>query len=341
LYILLFLLQIKEIAVAENKKLRDLWNKQIAAKEQEYAKVSSDLEEATTQDNQDKFFKKAERIAREIDELHKKLSDLDKNSLISNVRYTNIEKSFQKIDFAEARKIVQSIKIQFADTSGAILLFLQRSTKQKGDYCIKEVLDLIVDERKIGDNIIGDFRPYPVDLGSQISEFYQSEFSKRLASHLGDDSDSNLPSIIKKLCSSLRGGSIVFIEIKNWDNVIDPKSFLNWFMDSFWQPLVDELDLVFLEYSKIRLIVALIAKSNVSSVCSDLSDCFCTMDAFDKRKIIEIPLLDWTTKDIQNWLINFKGLSNPISRQKADEIYRESEGTPSVICSILDKEFKV
>jgi hypothetical protein len=202
------------------------------------------------------------------------------------------------------------------------------------------VLDLIVDERKIGDNIIGDFRPYPVDLGSQISEFYQSEFSKRLASHLGDDSDSNLPTIIKTLCSSLRGGSIVFIEIKNWDNVIDPKSFLNWFMDSFWQPLVDELDPVFLEYSKIRLIVALIAKSNVSSVCSDLSDCFCTMDAFDKRKIIEIPLLDWTTKDIQNWLINFKGLSNPISQQKAYEIYRESEGTPSVICSILDKEFK-
>jgi hypothetical protein len=82
LYPLLFLLQIKEIAVTENSKLRDYLNRRIAAKEEELAKVESDLNEAATQDIELRLSRKAERILEEIDELYKKLSDLDKNSLI-------------------------------------------------------------------------------------------------------------------------------------------------------------------------------------------------------------------------------------------------------------------
>ncbi|MHC5717042.1 MAG: hypothetical protein ACYTX0_34240 [Nostoc sp.] len=244
------------------------------------------------------------------------------------------------MDNEVSKGIANSVNNQLGHNSGAILLFLQRCTKQKGSYCLNEVLDLMISDRRIGDNIIGDFRPYPIDLGSAISEFNKNEFSKRLASHFSQESEVPLCNSIKTLCSSIKGGSTIFIKIENWDSVAEKEIFLNWFIEEFWQKVICELEPIFQEYSKIRFIVALIAKSQVFSDCSSLSDYFCTNNNFDYRKIIELPLLDWTVEDIKNWLINFQGFSNVKSLQLADRIYRESEGTPSVICSILEKEFK-
>ncbi|MHC5831519.1 MAG: hypothetical protein ACYT04_90020, partial [Nostoc sp.] len=102
----------------------------------------------------------------------------DKNT---NVRHLSLEKSFQKIDNEVSKGIANSVNNQLGHNSGAILLFLQRCTKQKGSYCLNEVLDLMISDRRIGDNDFGDFRPYPIDLGSAISEFNKNEFSKRLA----------------------------------------------------------------------------------------------------------------------------------------------------------------
>ncbi|SRR5579883_1821617 len=114
-------------------------------------------------------------------------------------------------------------------------------------------------------------------MDSQISEFNEVEFTKRLASHLSENSEEILPKIIKKLCLSLRGGSIIFIKVENWDSVIDQKKFLDWFIKDFWQPLVDEMASVFQEFNRIRFIVALIAKSSVFPTCLSLSDYFCTI----------------------------------------------------------------
>ncbi|WP_438941548.1 hypothetical protein, partial [Moorena bouillonii] len=44
--------------------------------------------------------------------------------------------------------------------------------------------------------------------------------------------------------------------------------------------------------------------------------------------------------DIKDWLIKFRGLSKSESKQLAQQIYRESEGTPHTICSILEDKFK-
>ncbi|MDF5720478.1 MAG: hypothetical protein PUP91_08330, partial [Rhizonema sp. PD37] len=100
-----------------------------------------------------------------------------------------------------------------------------------------------------------------------------------------------------------------------------------------------ELESIFQKYSKIRFIVALIAKSQVFPD-SSLSDYFCIKNPFDYRKMIELPLPDWTIENIKNWLVNFQGLSKSESYQLAKRIYSESEGTPSVVCSILERDFK-
>jgi hypothetical protein len=327
------------IASTENNQSRQFLTRRIAAKEEELAKVEADLYEASNQDIELKFDRKAKRLLAEIQNLYNQLSDIDKNSSSINVRHLNLEKSFQKIDNELSKQIARKVNADLGDNSGAILLFLQRCTKQKGIYCLNEVLDLIISDRKIGDDIAGDFRAYPIDLGSTISEFNKNEFSQRLASYLSQESEVPLCNSIRHLCSSLKGGSTIFIEIKNWDSVLEKDIFLKWFIEEFWQTVICELEPIFKEYSKIRFIVALVAKSMVFPDCSSLNY-FCQNNSFDCRKILELPLPDWTVEDIKSWLINFKGLSNKDSFNLANQIYDESEGTPSVICSILEKEFK-
>ena len=227
---------------AEKNPARDFWTRRLAAKYEELAIVEAQLEEETNLGNEDKLLKKAERLLKEIEKANNKISELDKNDTNSNVSHLSLEKRFQKIDNSLAKEIAKSINNKFGDDSGAILIFLQRSTKQKGDYCINEFLDLIISDHKAGDDIIGDFRSYPIDLGSSISEFNEIEFSKRLASHLNNNTEESLKDSIKKLCLSLRGGSTIFIRIKNWDDVITPEIFLGWFMKEFWQNVIDELN---------------------------------------------------------------------------------------------------
>ncbi len=316
---------------------RKFYSKRLAQKQEELAAIDTQLEGYLSKKDELKLNRDAEKLLEEIEELERKLSELDvaPDNTNQNILHLSLEKSFQKIDFSKSKGIAQSINSKFGDASGAILLFLQRSTKQKGSYCINEVLDLIVSDRKIGEDFIGDFRPYPVDLGSPISEFNEFEFSKRLASHLSQNSEESLHNCIKRLCLSLRGGSTIFIRVENWDSIIDQKKFLDWFIEEFWNPLTNEITPVFGEFSKIRFIVALIAKSQVFRDCSSLPPYFCTEDTFDPCKAIELPLPDWTVDDIGSWLINFKGLSNLESQQLALQIHRESEGTPDTICSIL------
>ncbi len=320
---------------------REFYSKQLAQRNNELAAIESQLQGTLSAVDELKLNNQAENILQKIEELDAKLKELDTQDKSSNLRHLSLDKSFQKINFSEAKRIAQSVNTKFGDESGAILIFLQRCTKQKGSYCINEVLDLIISHCKVGDEIIGDFRPYPVDLGSPISEFNEAEFSKRLASHLSQNSEVHLSDSIRTLCSSLRGASTVFIKIENWDNVIEQKIFLDWFMEKFWKVIICELEPIFQDYSKIRFIVALIAKSSVFPKRSSFPDYFCKKNKLDHHKIIELPLPDWTVEDIKKWLISFRGLSNAESLQLAEQIYRESEGAPDTICSILEREFKI
>jgi len=329
------------VTARKGNNRREFYRNRLAQKNEELAAIEAQLAGTLSKKDELKLNRDAETLLAEIEELDKKLSELDANDSNSNVRHLSLDKSFQKIDFSEAKKIAQSVNTRFGDASGAILLFLQRCTKQKGSYCINEILDLIISDRKVGNEIIGDFRPYPVDLGSPISEFNEAEFSKRLASHLSQNSEVHLSDSIKTLCSSLRGASTIFIKIENWDNVIEKEIFLDWFMEEFWKVVICELEPVFRDYSKIRFLVALIAKSPVFPKRSSYPDYFCKKHKFDHRKIIELPLPDWTVEDINTWLISFRGLSDAESSQLAKQIHRESEGTPDTICSILESKFKI
>ncbi|NEP02585.1 MAG: hypothetical protein F6K58_28845 [Symploca sp. SIO2E9] len=322
---------------------REVYTKRLSQLHQELAINESQLLGSLSNLDRSRLKNRSEEILKEIEEVEEKLSRLEANDANPNLRHSNLsnlEKSFQKIDFTKAKAIINSIEAKFGDDSGAILLFLQMSTKQKGDYCLQEVLEVIDPkyESKIKGEILGDVRPYLIKLDSSISELNEIEFSKRLAEHLKLESESELKNLIKKLCLSLRGGSVIFIRVENWDSLTNRDKFLDWFLEEFWRPLINELASIFNNYRGIRFIVALTAKSKVFKKTSCLPY-FCTKQTFEQCKFIELPLPNWTVKDLERWLSKFRGLSVPESEQLAKEIHAEGAGSPDTICSILEKKY--
>ena len=325
-----------------SKRQRETLTQEIALLERQYAAYKGQYLASIDPGQKVILQQRLNDLNQKIEQLNDQLKSEDRQAENRHLNLLSLENSWQKIDFSKPKTIIKKLDKQFGNESGAMLLFLQNSTERKGDYCIQEILDLIIKERTVGNNIIGgDFRSYPVNLASLASKFNEDEFSKRLASHLNQNPNISLHESIITLCSSLQGGSTVFIKVENWDCIIDQINFLDWFMRNFWEVAIKQLKPIFQNYSKIRFIVTLIAKGEVFSRRSPLPDFFCKNNEFDDRKIIELPLSNWTEKHIQDWLICFQGLSNQQSLELAQKIKSDSKGKPNTICSILESKFKV
>jgi hypothetical protein len=325
-----------------NNVRRKHYGKKLGILSEELEELENQFSSTMSGENRRKLERAIEFKIIEIERLENQIKDLDNKNESPNLRELDLQERLQKIDFAKAKDITKSVNTKFGRNSGAVVLFLQRSTKQKGCYCIKEVLDLFLGDRKIGEEISGDFRRYLIDLSSAISTRDETEFSRTLASHLGGNIENPLYDTVKQLCLSLQGGSILFIEICNWDDITGQNNFLDWFMDKFWKMVISELEIIFQEFSKIRFIVVL--RSNAKIFEKSYPSYFCKLSRnykltkFDPGQIIELPLLDWEVEDIKEWLIDNFGLSNDKSLEFARKIYQEGEGTPETICGILERD---
>jgi len=325
-----------------NNVRRDHYSKRLAILLEELEALENQLFTTISAVDKLNLERSIKQKIQDIEGVNKQIQDLDSKNENTNLRERDLQKRLQKIDFTKAKDITKFVNTKFGRNSGAVVLFLQRSTKQKGCYCIEEVLDLFLGDRKIGEEISGDFRRYLIDLDSAISTGDEFEFSRRLASYLGSNIENPLYDTVKQLCLSLQGGSILFIEICNWDDITGQNNFLDWFMDKFWKIVISELEIIFQEFSKIRFIVVL--RSNAKIFEKSYPSYFCKLSRnykltkFDPGQIIELPLLDWEVEDIKEWLIDNFGLSNDKSLQFARKIYQEGEGTPETICGILERD---
>jgi len=325
-----------------NNVRRKHYGKKLGILSEELEELENQFSSTMSGENRRKLERAIEFKIIEIERLENQIKDLDNKNENPNLRELDLQERLQKIDFAKAKDITKSVNTKFGRNSGAVVLFLQRSTKQKGCYCIEEVLDLFLGDRKIGKEVLGDFRRYPIDLDSAVSTCDEFEFSRRLASHLNRNIETSLNDTIKELCLTLKGGTILFIEIFNWDRITGRENFLDWFMDNFWRIIIRELEIVFGKFSKIRFIVVL--KSNAKIFEKSYPSYFCNLNEnyelteFDPCKIIELPLLDWEVEDIKEWLIDNFGLCNDRSLELARNIWDEGEGTPDTICGILERD---
>lgn len=336
------------MTIEKGETRKEHYEKVLALKKEELAAVFAQI--GTTTDNVEylKLNRKAEEILSEIEKLEDKLSQLGASKSDRNIIERKLEKSFQKIDYSETRRIADLIKKQFERDGGAIILFLQRSKKQLGKYCIEELIDVLMSNQIIDGKIEGDYKRYPIDIGNVNYPPNKAGFIQGISEHLGineySDLEEALTEVRGRIHSSLSIESTIFFEIKGINKLTDREEFLNWFIGKFWQPLIDEEN-TFLKQNKNKMIAALIADSQFH-INPDSSIEFCHESTLSPDKIIEIPLTDWTLNDIYDWLIRFRYLSISFEKmtqkkihKMAQEIHEESEGTPESVCLRLRERF--
>lgn len=333
--------------VVKEIQSRDYYSRRLAQLNEELAAVEIDLESAPRQIDKLKLGREAKRILAEMDEIEQMLLGLDSIVPEKNVRETNLEKILQKINFSEAKRTASLIEKNLNKDGGSALFLLRKSKKQMGHYCVEEVINVLMSDQLIDGQIIGAYRRIPIDLDSPISQYNEKEFLIRLASYLGVEESNDLivllQKIRKKICNSIDCGTTIFLEIRGLDDLLEKENFLVWFIEEFWQPLIDEVLTISKKYRS-KFIVALIADSYIMPDCS--LDYFCDGESFDCYKILELPLPDWTVKDIHDWLIRFHTVSVCMKNRTiedlqkiAKKIYRESEGTPQSVCVSLREQF--
>lgn len=323
---------------------RQFFTKRIISKEEELIKVEADLEEAPTQDIELKLARKAERLLQEIQDLYDKLSKLDTNNPQSNTQDFNLKKSFQKIDFDEPRRIAELLRNHYQRQGGATILFLQKTKKQSGEYCLEEFIDVITSNQLVALQRMEinfkstAYQPNKYGFINAISEYLNIQISDNLQ----ENETTLLGQIYAKINSSLSLGDTIFFEIKSINRLEDKENFIQWFMEDFWNPLISQYRKS-LNENRNKLIFALISESKFN-----VQDCYLSQEVIlNHDKMIEIPLFDWDCEDIENWLILhyklFPRFANIQDSHKikieAQDIYDVSEGTPEIICSILKEYF--
>ena len=297
--------------------------------------------------------KKAEQILKNIDQVEAKLVECDAESSEKSVRDRSFEKALQKIDFVKAKESAARIRQELNQEGGAVLFFLQQTKMQMGQFCVEEVLNVILGDQIIDGQVVGAYRKYSVDLDSAISQFNEVEFLIRLASYLKIEALADTAELSQQIREQIRdsidNGMTIFLEIKSLDELLEQEEFLGWFIKDFWTPLIDQVSAVSKEF-KSKFIVALIADSQILPDCTSPDyplEFFCAEDTFDCYKLINLPLPNWSVDDIQDWLIRFRPLSPKLQQERtaelkriAKKVHRDSgNGIPQNVCINLRSYF--
>ena len=211
------------------------------------------------------------------------------------VKARALDQTLRKVDFSTARKIAFELNANFeAQDGGSALLFLQRTTKQMGDICLHEMLSTIFDHELQEEVLLqgqedGSCKVYDANLASVAAGGTELECLRQLFRYEGKPSSHNdLVSLgqafRKSFCESRRSGDRVLILVKDW-HYVEPQSFLKWFTEGFWKPLLDEIKhCVLPEYGRIRVVAVLASGSQVSpDFLSEVS--LCSLDSFNSASL--------------------------------------------------------
>ncbi|ACC83232.1 hypothetical protein [Nostoc punctiforme] len=313
-----------------NKRYTDLLNQYTLANQ----KIDETIEESERYRRQ----QEADRLYSDLEAVDRKLKQLDKQSINSNRRYLNLEQDIAKIDFEQVMEKIDEIIRGFRrGVRGDALIIVQENLAMAGDLCIKRIQERLGQETGDFKHIEIEFSPEgcldKVGFLEKLAEYFNASFTKEPEQFEQDC----IQLIIEKICGSLQGGSILFMEVRKWDELPCQEDIFQWFITSFWMPLIARLEIVSQTHRRVKFIGAIVADAEFSSSCIDF-DYLCLGE--NPPKMLVLPLQFWTVDEIQEWLECYPGLDNPRSIQLAKRIHRASQkGIPSLVCTALRKEF--
>jgi hypothetical protein len=328
--------------------LRNFYEKQLARKHQELAKIEQQIETSLNSVDEGKLIKSGEQVLLTISELDEKLAAIGTKEKSETFSITDFKSTLRKIDFQEARGIAQKLHTQFQNQElGMAVFLLQKSRKQMGEYCLDEMLSTIFKSNiqnvflkaKDGGNYVSH-----IVGGDDVYEKTALGFLRKISESNGIEVAENLLTLnqaVRRLfCSSLRSGDCLLILIKDFHVTDDSQGFVDfatWFLQDFWKLLIDEIQKEVLpKYGRIKVIAVLTSSSMIDEAYLKSLD-FGNINKFNPYQLLDIPLPDWNKSDIESWLIEFQRMERCDSQKKAQSAYDGSDGTPQTICSTLQE----
>lgn len=305
----------------------------------------------SVQARRDQLSHEMKRLVHEIEAVGRKLLNLSnptERSLLEEQRHRlwlkmeeiqeerdalqhNFQADLPKINFTAAKDAIKYI-VDKPDGCATMLL-LQHSSPMRGDLCLKAV-------RQEWDG--RDLREYPVKLadGGSLDEYgILLKLGAYLGLHIRGSSEEYAQAIIQTLCDSVRSGTIVYIELQQCDYL--PQSVFTWFLDHFWQPLVEEIPHIAQTYLQVKFIIALVAAADLplnldhsaTSLCSNYKD-------FESGQALDLQLKHWTKLELKDWLVKFGRKTGAEVDRLTDMIYRISKnGEPQLVARELENHF--
>jgi hypothetical protein len=293
----------------------------------QYYESDDEVKKSRLKRSIDRIYEDMKRIEQEIREIEGQSSD-------PNRQYLNLEQLLPKLDFDEVMDDVDELVKAFRrDRKKDALLLVQENLAMAGDLCLLEVRERLK-------QVTGDFKHIPIEF-SDASQFDSGGFLEGLAGYLDIPIEQTAmqltQAVLDKLSGSVQSGSIVFLEIRKWDDVPCQEAVFTWFIDEFWQPLLQRVRLQTSTCPKVRVVGVIVVDYELSPECFEHP---CWKEESQAPTLLKLELRDWTADDVQNWLESYMGIGNPRSSQLAQRIHRGSRGgTPEVICTALRKEF--
>jgi len=269
----------------------------------------------------------------DIEVVEKQLAEMDAESGDPNRRHLDFEDKIHRIDFGEVKEVVRTLINQAKRDGAASLFLLQNSIALGGKWC----LDAIRHELNQGTL---DFKSFLIGFtphDRKDEHVILDRLAGRLNVEAVNDLDNYAHEVVRRLCASIQIGSVVLIEIHQWDYFHQQERVFKWFIETFWVRLARS----FRAHDKRRnakLVVVLVADAQappalLQAHCGDETNP-------DIEKLRRLPLRNWTRDEIEDWLASgaVRWGDEWTINQMTDLIYNASdEGRPQLVYEALRK----
>ncbi|MCX7108958.1 MAG: hypothetical protein NTX45_02280 [Proteobacteria bacterium] len=333
-------LKTRKRQILENK-LERLWEDYQAAIDQSTAVLGA-VESKKLQKQADAIYKQIEQLDAELRLLDTKPTEIaaDAETAQSDIGrwHRELKSKLPEIDFKLLEETLLRIIKDHSDEGCASLLLFQKSSQMGGEWCAARIRELL--QRKTRQ---GQFRHYP--LAFQATERVEGmALLRRLGPHLKLDPASHdlrgfARQVVQTLCGSLQTGSVVLIECGRCDDFLRDPDVFRWLVEDFWGDMVHALAAVANDYEAIKLIFLLYVDGPLPDNAIAEKHC-CTLDDYQKHKLLEITLKPWDWDDIHDWIASYSclGLTKPQLKRMTDKIYNATDGLPGLVAHELLKE---
>ena len=316
--------------------------------EEDYSTTYEQITETLENAEVNKLLRKAERLSKLIDKMESDLKLLDIRPRVTEDKtikpadivwlHRELQTKLPEIDFKELEEtLLKIVDVQSKEGCAALLLF-QKSSKMGGEWCAARIKNLLKGKRQV------PFSHIPL-----VFQATDKAGAMMLLHRLGEYCGMNYGSldllnfarqVTQTLCGSLQAGSVMLIECHRSEYLLDDPGISRWLVEEFWGELLRELAKAANKFPKIKLILLLFVDGTLppNAIADELQ---CTLENYQKHKLLEIPLTPWNRDDIYDWIVDYSGLlglENADLVRRTDKIYNATDGLPGLVVHELLKE---